>query len=406
MKKQLLFLLGDIKSTWFHFCINLLQLTAGLMLFCYVLTTWQEFRVVKGKIRQATENTEIYMFRDNTSDRDFDKIINGDVSLKRLGELYDYIQDEIRNSNKETDMYLADSSMKFYYPEGVKIPKGLGEYNPKSYSYSSNKLSVTCNFFDVFQLQLDDEIKGIELTDDFVFKEGQDIPVILGRNFREVYKINDKFQDMSGERYRVIGFLGKASNYVAPDESRKLLSLDNFIITPQLIDKSDSISIVRFIQNLYIMSNKKEVAEKIADYSRSKDLFDLSVINFSYQLDYIISDTEDEIFINSVFMLIILIFTCVGIIGNLLQFIVNSKKEFAINLLCGAKKTDIIFRILLQIIVMFIIGIITVFLVFGISSNFCITVLFAILFISAIMVYPVYLLKCQTITTMIRRSYE
>ncbi|SES77329.1 ABC transporter permease family protein [[Clostridium] polysaccharolyticum] len=406
MNRQVRFLFGDMKHTLFHFCINFMQLTAGLILCCYVLTIWHDFRIVKNQIRQATEYTEIYMLRDDTSYKKFDTIINEKVCLKKLGELYEYIQEEINNARNSSGFYLADSSMKFYYSADASIPKHVAEYDSITGTYHSLKLSVTANFFEIFHLDLDEVEKEDVEAFDFPYKEKQEIPVILGADFRTVYKKNAIIQDRDGLPYRVIGFLKKNSNYVAPDESRKLLSLDKVIITPQIIDKTDSLNIVRYIQNLYIMSDKREIADNIVDFSRSKGLFDLSVINFSYQLDCIISDTEDEIFINSVFMFIILLFTCVGIIGNLLQFITNNKKEFAINLLCGANRTDIIFRILLQILVMMVLGILTVFFLFGFTKSFCLTVLFAAVLTIAVMGYPVYWVKRQTITTMIRRSYE
>lgn len=404
MKKQILFLFDDIKNTFFHFCINLLQLTAGLVLFCYVLTTWFEFVEIKDKMKLVTENSEVYMFRDDTSDKKFDKIINDNASLERLGVLYDKIISKVKNSNEGTELYLADSSMEFCFKEGIKVSKKVAKYDSHVGGYSSQLLSITPNFLKVFHL--DGTYDSYNVLSEFAYKEGQDVPVILGADFAEFYNINDTLQDCNGQTYKVIGFLQSNSNYVAPDESKELLSLDKFIITPCMIDRKDSISIVRFVQNLYVMTNDKEIAEGLADFSRQQDLLDLSVINFSYQLSHIISDTEDEIFINSTFLIIILIFAFVGITGNLLQFITNNKKEFAINLLCGAKKADVIFRILMQIILMVVIGLGVTIVVFGVTAEFFITVIFAILFISAVILYPISILKHQSITTMIRRSYE
>lgn len=111
------------------------------------------------------------------------------------------------------------------------------------------------------------------------------------------------------------------------------------------------------------MADSDNVINAIIDKSNELGLYDFSSRNFTEQLDVIVTDTKDEIFVNATFMFIILIFACIGIIANAIQFISNYSREFAIHMLCGARSRDIIFRVFFQIIIMMLISLFAVYII-------------------------------------------
>ncbi len=402
MGKQFLFIFEDIKNTLFYFLINLLQLVVGMLICCMVLATVYEFNAVKRKINEVGSDTEIYMLRNQSTDEQFEKVINDEKCLKELQKLYQEVQNLINTSEENTDIYIADSGMRFSFSDGTELPEELVDGDTKN-GIHSKRLSVTENFFSIYQLQGTYSHKVLE---EFRCVEGKPTPLILGDGFRNVYKEQDEIEDVHGNKFVVVGFLDRSSYYVAPNQTRELLSLDNYVIMPHEVNVEDSVDITMYLEALYIMAENDSVPGKIVDRSKELGLYDLSLTNFSHQLDAIISDTNDEIFINTTFLVIILIFSFVGITGNFLQFIANYKREFAIHLLCGANMFQIIFRICMQMFLMVGIGLIIVFLVFGMSKAYITTMLFVFLFMGLVLIYPFITFMKQTIHMMLRRSYE
>ena len=75
------FLIKDIKRNWFSLLWNTIQLTVQ-------------------RISQMTEQTEIYMFRDQTEDTALDELINDEKKCKQMEDCYDAFQK--KNAGKKT----------------------------------------------------------------------------------------------------------------------------------------------------------------------------------------------------------------------------------------------------------------------------------------------------------------
>ena len=401
MKEQFILFIDDIKSNLRSFLISTLQLGTGLLILCYILQTTLDFQLVEKKITTAMKDTEIYMLRDNTSDKKFDRIINEKKYLPGLQELYGKI-DEIKE--KGVNIYVANGSMKFYFSEEIALDEELAEFMSHTPGKVAQQLSVTENFFDIYNLEGTFDKKT--LHSNFCNEKEKATPLILGYGFRKYFHENEVIQDVYEREYRIVGFLNQQSYYVAPDVTRELISLENVVIKPYKVDLKDSVSIVQYFDNLYFMTDDRRAIDNIVKWSSESGLFEFLPINFSYQLEVIIEDTLDEIFVNSTFMVIILIYALVGIIGNLLQFIAQYKREFAINMLCGATMWQIILRILMQVIVMFGIALLTVLAVYGIRKAFWLIVLCSAVFIVLVLIYPVHMIAKSTIQSMFKRSYE
>ena len=60
------FLIKDIKRNWFSLLWNTIQLTVVALIAVYLLQAFLDYRQIEQRISQMTEQTEIYMFRDQT----------------------------------------------------------------------------------------------------------------------------------------------------------------------------------------------------------------------------------------------------------------------------------------------------------------------------------------------------
>lgn len=370
----------------------------------YLSQTILDFQLVKDKISLTMKDNEIYMLRDVTSDERFDEIINEKKLLPKLSRLYQDTLHQIYDNPNEVKIYVADSSMPFYFPKNAKLSEDLAKSNSHSSGKEALQVSVTSNFFSVFQLNGSFGEKDIK--NQWSMRNGDPTPIVMGIDYKEVFKLYDIITDAHGDKYKIIGFLDNNSYYVAPDKTRDIINLDKFIIKPNCVNIEDSVSISQYFDGLYLMADNSKHIDNIVKQSHKLKLFDYTPINFSYQLERIVEDTTDEIFVNSTFLIIILAFSFVGMIGNLLQFISNHKKEYAINLICGANKSHIMLRLMAQVFIMFGLGLFLVFVIFGLSKSFLLTFFCSLGFMMIVLFYPIQIISRATIQTMLKRGYE
>lgn len=382
----------------FSFFMGLVQLIIGLTLFCYILQTVTEYQAVRGKIESAMADSEIYMLRDMSSEEKFDELVNDEAMLPKLGELYEYVE-----NMKDTVAYTADSSMGFYFSRNSEIPKQFVKYF-ESGSKEVSMVSVTKQFFSTYDICGD---FGEETLESF-FRERKDgiTPVFLGADYKKYFQEGDILTDIKDREYQVLGFLEPNSYYVAPAEGKELIDLKNYIVRPDYVDMEDSVSLIQFFDSVYFMTDDRDEVNEIIKKSKELGLFDFALINFSYQLEVIVADYLDKVFVNTTFLVLIIIFAAIGIMGNLLQFISDHKKEFAVRLMCGADKRRVVAGIFMQTALMVGISDVVLLCLFGVTKEFFMTVAFSVFFLVLVLLYPAYIISQLTIQMMLKRSYE
>lgn len=400
MKAQLLFLLEDIRQNKFYFIWNIIQISIVCILFSYILQSAFEYNDVKNKFDKMVEKSEIYMFSDQTADAKMDELMNEKKKLPKLVKLYESIEEKIKKSNGEVISFTADAGTRFYLNHEL-FGAFVKEFGLADHEYDSLELlSVSRNFFELFDLEVDGDLENLEKT------SGKSIPIIVGNDFKKVYGLHDTICDYDGVTYEIVGFLKKDAYYIAPGETGEPISLNQFIIKLTSIDKQNSIDLMNYFYTTYYVANNAVFMEEVIEESRKEDLLDLSVNNFSHQMSCVTADMKDEIMFYGSIMTILFVFCIVAVSGNLLQFISNIKRELAIHMMNGASVGIVITRILMQLWVMFILAIIIVFLVGGISKSMVLSVLFSAVYITLLGLIPISVLKRQTIQTMLKKSYE
>lgn len=400
MKNQFLFVINDIRKNKIYFSWNIIQISIVCVLLSIILQSAFEYRDVKDKFDKITEQSEIYMFRDETTDEKFEELLNDENKLHQLAKLYDSVQKRVEASHGDILSFTANSNKRFYMSE--KLEKDIAQIwkVPEENRDSLDMISVSENFFQIFQLKPEGDM------DQFKKKSEGKIPVVLGSSFQKIYQLHDVIYDSNHQAYEIEGFLEEGAYYIAPGERREPVYLDQVILKLSEIDPEDSVDLLDYFVTTYYIIKDKDFMENVVEQSRDKDLMDLSINNFSFQMDAITGDIKDEMILNGSIMVILFIFCLIAMTGNVLQFISDAKREFAVHMMCGADKGAIIFRIIMQMWCIYISSAVFVILVKKASKTAFMSLAFSGLYILLLCLLPIWILKRQTIQTLYKKSYE
>lgn len=400
MKNQFLFVINDIRKNKVYFSWNIIQISIVCVLLSIILESAFEYRDVKDKFDKITEQSEIYMFRDETTDEKFDELLNDENKLHQLAELYNSVQKRVEDSRGDILSFTANSNKRFYMSE--ELAKDIAQIwkVPEETRDSLEMISVSENFFQIFQLKPEGDL------DQFKKKSEGKIPVILGSSFQKIYQLHDIIYDSNHQAYEIEGFLEEGSYYIAPGERREPVYLDQVILKLSEIDPEDSVDLLDYFVTTYYIIKDNDFMENVVEQSRDKDLMDLSINNFSFQMDAITRDIKDEMILNGSIMVILFIFCLIAMTGNVLQFISDAKREFAVHMMCGADKGAVIFRIIMQMWCIYITSAVFVILIKKASRTAFMSLSFSGLYILLLCLLPIWILKRQTIQTLYKKSYE
>lgn len=400
MKNQFLFIINDIRKNKVYFSWNIIQISIVCVLLSIILQSAFEYRDVKDKFDKITKQSEIYMFRDETTDEKFEELLNDENKLHQLAELYDSVQKRVEASRGDILSFTANSNKRFYMSE--ELAKNIAKIwrVPEETRDSLDMISVSENFFQIFQLKLEGDL------DQFKKKSEGKIPVILGSSFRKMYQLHDVIYDSNHLAYEIAGFLEEGSYYIAPGERREPVYLDQVILKLSEIDPEDSVDLLDYFVTTYYIIKDDNFMENVVEKSRDKDLMDLSINNFSFQMDAITEDIKDEMILNGSIMVILFIFCLIAMTGNVLQFISDAKREFAIHMMCGANKGAIIFRIIMQMWCIYVSSAVFVLLIKKASKTTFMSLAFSGLYILLLCLLPIWILERHTIQTLYKKSYE
>lgn len=400
MKNQFLFVINDIRKNKIYFSWNIIQISIVCVLLSIILQSAFEYRDVKDKFDKITEQSEIYMFRDETTDEKFEELLNDENKLHQLAKLYDSVQKRVEASHGDILSFTANSNKRFYMSE--KLEKDIAQIwkVPEENRDSLDMISVSENSFQIFQLKPEGDM------DQFKKKSEGKIPVVLGSSFQKIYQLHDVIYDSNHQAYEIEGFLEEGSYYIAPGERREPVYLDQVILKLSEIDPEDSVDLLDYFVTTYYIIKDNDFMENVIEQSRDKDLMDLSINNFSFQMDAITGDIKDEMILNGSIMVILFIFCLIAMTGNVLQFISDAKREFAVHMMCGADKGTVIFRIIMQMWCIYITSAVFVILIKKASRTAFMSLAFSGLYILLLCLLPIWILKRQTIQTLYKKSYE
>jgi hypothetical protein len=390
--EQLRYAWEDIKDQKIRNFVLFIQITAALVLFSFIVLIALHISSYRDKLNEIIEDQEIYLMRDLTDQSRYDQIVTNPSSSVKLRELYQFIKHD-----PLFDTYTADAQHFMWLAEN-KPPNSLAvRSNPPHKGY--NLLKIDDQFMDVYELQC---VEGSPFTKEDFSSVGETIPLLLGYDFRPYYQLNDIITDTRGFRYHVIGFLEQSAWFMQPGKSSEIYPLDTWFVIPVRPDLDGFYDSA--IMTTYIISNDPSHLQKIQQKSTGLGLFTFEFRSFTEQMGRIQGEIDLQIKIMGLMFSVVLIFSMIGLISNLVQFIDTHTKEFAIHMLCGGQVSSIIRRILIQIILVLILSNLIVFAIHGASPITLATIAFGLVIGSLIMLYPAIKLSAMGINDLLRRS--
>lgn len=320
MSEQFYYACEDIKRQPIHFFLFFVQIIVTLLLISMMTTTAIQTGAYQKQLEGLTNLKETFLLRNQTSEEELDRLLNTDGIEKPLYEFYKYL-----HTNDDFSSYS-------YYD----YPIYLGNYQHLP------ALHISEEFFQFFHLELE---SGEPFTEESFGLNGN-IPLLLGASFQDQYQIGD----IIGERYVVQGFLKKGAFYLSPKSTSEFLFLDNTVMVPiTFTPSSDYAELHMAIDQTCIKTDSLDIFRHISEYSEQLGLFSVHFESFSSQLDHMLNDALQIIRLETAICILVLIFCLTSMVTELLTFIDNHRKEFAVHLLCGATMHSFTERIAWQI---------------------------------------------------------
>ena len=390
--EQIRYAWEDIKDQKIRNFVLFIQITAALVLFSFIVLIALHISSYREKLNEIIEDQEIYLIRDLTDQSRYDQIVTNPDSSVKLRDLYQFMK-----HSPLFDTYTADAQHFMWLAENKSDNSLSVRSNPPHKGY--NLLKIDAKFMDVYELQC---VEGSPFTKEDFSSTGESTPLLLGYDFRRFYQLGDMIEDYRGFRYHVVGFLEQSSYFIQPGKSGEIYSLDTWFVIPVRPDLDDSYSSA--IMTTYIITNDPSHLQRIQQKSTELGLFTFEFRSFTEQMRRIQEDHDLQIKILALIFSVVLMFSMIGLISNLVQFIDTHTKEFAIHMLCGGQVSSIIRRILTQIILMLILANVIVLAIHGASSITLATIAFGLVIGSLIMLYPAIKLSAMGINELLRRS--
>lgn len=388
--RQLKFSLEDIKARPIAFILIFLQIMFCLIMISYSVSVINNTFDYKDKFSVFEKTSEMYMIVDNTDDEHITELWDDESSVNKLMEFYTYI-----SNNKEFNSYCFVSDSTSFDTE-----KDLDTYSDKMEDGTTfyDLLGIDSNFSQVFNLK---NSSGEFFSTDDYETDDNSIPVLLGSNYQKYYSIGDEIF----ENHIVKGFLEEKSFYLDPKSSGDVIYLDNYIITPLIINSdSDFPTLDNAITSTVILTDNQQDLQEISKKSQELDLYNFSFKSYTQQFNDIIASALTYIYLTLTIVFLVLFFCIICVISSLLNFLETHKKEFAVHLLCGARKRDFVLRIIWQIAIVIFLSNVVNFIIYGFSLASFSALLISIIILAIIVALPLIKIKNQSVNELLKRS--
>lgn len=217
--------------------------------------------------------------------------------------------------------------------------------------------------------------------------------------------MGDIITDSQDVSYQVQGFLEKSSYFLQPGKSDDVYMLDSWFIVPIttkiLIDPADFDPI---IMSTYFFTDDASNLEKIRNKSSELDLYSLEFRSFAQQMQRIREDFNLLIKLVGFILMVVLLFSIIGLVSSISQFIDSHITEFSIHLLCGGQVSSIIQRIVITIGLMLLPASILAVAFHRFTATTLFTLVFNVFIGGLVAIFPAIKLSRLGIINLLRRS--
>ena len=380
---QLYFAFQDIKKNFWYYVRFTIQIICVFILIAISVSMLSSLNSFKTKMNNLNNISQLYIIRDNTDNEIMNKRFSENDINGKLLSFYSYLTNS------------RDFSFFTYFEESVFLTNNKSSDTETQTSI----LSVDPKFLEVFYISCD---VGRNFNSDDYKSNNEYIPILLGNDFSNQYKVNDILLS----KYKVVGILEKNSFFLTPGKTDEVRYLNNFLLAPLIIDESTSFSTLdSILTSGTITTTTNKILAEIENKAKEIGLYDdLTFISFFEQLNNIIENNVLQIFFISFIFFLILFFCTVCMIVSLINFINYHQREFSIHFLCGAKKEDIIIRLILQVVYPLILGNIVTFLIFNMSISFFVVLVFSFVILLTISLFPIIKLNRMNLSDILRSN--
>ncbi|MEN8433846.1 hypothetical protein NX821_001013 [Clostridium septicum] len=154
----------------------------------------------------------------------------------------------------------------------------------------------------------------------------------------------------------VKGFIDKGYNSIGKIiESKNVISLDNYIIFPiqNYTNTDDDFQVINSTLQSYLIINSNDVNSTLINIEENalKDFGEIKLTDINDNIKNYLEKYKIEEDILKVIFFIVFLMCFIGIMTNMINYINNNMKVFAINLLNGARILDIQLIVFYQIFI-------------------------------------------------------
>ncbi|NLK95149.1 MAG: hypothetical protein GX275_08155 [Clostridiales bacterium] len=350
--KNILFALEELLKKPLYCVFTIMQLVISFILIFLSIYNTNSINEKTDFIKKTFQDKNYYIL-------DVSKMVPLEqVSLEKLQEFYGYMKNNV-------DIYSVNSETVLISAENL----------PTSFLVEfENHILENEQFQRVKSLKVNEEYInsiGINISQGD-FKKGDEkyTYVLLGDNYKDIYKINDVIpysfnDDNSNEmvkNYKVSAFINKDSVVCIGGDLDNVININDYIIevnnnnfsedntSDDMIKKG---SIYNFLSGGYFDIKDNSQVEKINNLGEELSL-NYKLISVDTKLDEFQKNYMPLIMQMKALSVIILFFTSISITIVMLNTIINNLKQYAINMLVGASTRDIILRIFYEIAILFI----------------------------------------------------
>lgn len=382
-------LLDDIRESKYSILILIIQMTFTLLIAAFIFgliyDSYQENTAMKsllsnGRVVKAVESLDEVEFSNMT-----------DKKSAELEELYLYL-----TKNDRITGVLSSIGLDFTIDIN-KTGKNLKKFS-NQFLYYDEKIGtcemaiVNDNFFDYYNI-----------TGDFTPEDKGNV-IYLGNDFKGTFKKGDIIYDAYGGEYVVKGFLKKGAYYINPYESNNKYCLDSFFITPVNTDGYDGLDYMMMIESTMLILKDDSAYSELANKIDELGLKGITLRDYSWQKEYTVNEMLNEIITYSVIGLIVLLFATMSMVASLINYIRKNMMEFAVCMMCGATKRDIIIRVGTQLAVVVAAASMITLIWYKFSLYAFLACILGLLYGIAVLIYPSQIVKTLEITEIIRRK--
>lgn len=227
------------------------------------------------------------------------------------------------------------------------------------------------------------------------------IPVAIGYELRNVYKIGDTIADY----YKVVGVLKKDSFYLKPSFSPDMLMLNKSILCISVINSSSGIyELNTAITNTHIITDDVNDLYEIVNKSSELGLYSLQFTSVSHQIDGVFEQELRGVKYALVFIVMSIALSVVCMVSAMMVYVQKHMREFAIHFMYGATYFSINLRMFFQICAMYLLACLIACIIYADTSVMLYLLLIFLILTIAVLTIPVISLRRNGITKLLRRS--